>query len=410
MKRFAYNQLIQWKNNNNQNFLLLGGISCVGKTTLALDFAKNEYSNFKYFNQPEKINEIKNHLETNNDISLIIIDNLFGNKNYLVKYKEISERYINCDFIVIDSFAKEGRGDSTTIALQYLVIYPLSFDEFLFNTSEDTYIKLASLENINSIDNNFNELLNNYLNHYLFVGGMPSVVEIYKKAGLDYLEIRNEQNVILLKILENLKKFYKTTDFKNLLKIWDLIYLTLIRDNKKFKLSDISSSTRYNAFKKYFYILKRLNLINISSQVKGGEFDIDEKSNIIYFCDVGLLGSLGQVPISLYNKNILFQNQITNGIILNFVSCELISTSNTPFYYWVHNMSKIEFLLKAKDYYLPLEVKNDSSGKLKSLGSFNHFHPDIKLSRFNFLKPQIKGNINCYPLYLVKSLYRKIIN
>ncbi len=405
MKRFAYSQLLNWKSKESDHFLLLGGVTGVGKTRLVSKFANTEFDDHYYHNLEKIEDNFEEKIKLLKSDSLVIVDNLFGNKDLLLYFKKISIKYSNLYFILIDSYAKVGKGKNQSIAVNYLVLYPLSFEEFLFNINSNLYTKLASLKSVQDIDKQFNEDLIHYFNHYIIVGGMPASIEIYQKHGLDFDLIRNSQYDILENIYQKLGAFYKTTEIKNLKKIILSLYPTIIRENRKFKLTDISTSIRFVSFKKYFEILSKLNIIYISPLLKG-----DEKSIIIYLFDTGLLGALGNVPEALYDYKTLYTNQITNGLCLNFVASELNSTSSNTFYFWTHNMSKLEFILKKDDNIQPLEVKNDISGKLKSLNVFQKYFPEAKLNRLNLTKPDKKGDVHSYPIYLVKSLYRKFIS
>ncbi|QEN06123.1 ATP-binding protein [Thiospirochaeta perfilievii] len=409
MKRFAYNQLLEWKKMDNSQLLLIGGVPRVGKTGLILQFAKTEFKKYLYYETKSSLIKLQKDVEELESGSLIILDNLNGDKDTLFEVKQLSLKFDNIYFILIDSFAKVARGESRRIQLNYLIIYPLTFEEFLINVNYDLFCKLASINNILDLDKEFNDNILKYFHDYLFVGGMPSVVELYINSGLVYEEIRENQALVFNEILSRIDKFYKTTESKNLIKILRLIFPTLVRENRKFKLSDISISKRFTTFKSYFDILEKLNLVYITRQLKNNINDIDQKSMNIFLFDIGLLGFLGDVPHSLYNSYLLL-NQITVGLLQNFVANELYSTTNKKVFFWNHNMAKIEFVLVNDDYILPIEVKNDLSGKLKSLNTFSSKFDISKKIRLNLSSPEKRADVNIYPIYLIKNLYRKFIS
>ncbi|MGL1892128.1 MAG: DUF4143 domain-containing protein [Spirochaetaceae bacterium] len=411
MNRFAYNQLLQWKNSGNSRFLILGGITGVGKTTLIKEFGDSEF-NFNLYidSSTSDIEFITKEIINLPSLSLVIIDNLNGSRDKLSDINQLSIKFPELYFIIIDSFIKEGRGDTKPLAVKYLVLFPLSFEEFLYNVNIELYKIFATLNNVNDIDINFNNKIMFYFSHYLIVGGMPSVIELYIEKGLKFDEVRQEQKYLLKNIYSNLSNYYKTTDYKNLIKVIQLIYTNLVRDNRKFKLSDISESTRFKSFKKYFTSLENLNLIYISPIIKQKDFKFNENSIITYFADVGLLGAISDIPEVLYLSDGLLSNSILSGICNNYVATELFSSGNIEIYSWIHNMSKIEFLLVRENKVSGIEVKNDSSGKLKSFESFEGYFKDSTKIRLNLTPPQKRGGTEMFPIYLIKSLYRKIIS
>jgi len=50
MERFAYSQILEWKNSKNKKPLIVRGARQVGKTWLMKQFAEREYKNYIYIN------------------------------------------------------------------------------------------------------------------------------------------------------------------------------------------------------------------------------------------------------------------------------------------------------------------------------------------------------------------------
>lgn len=410
MNRFAYNQLLEWEKSERSSLLIVGGVPGVGKKDLVLKFANEIFDDYLYYDFLVEGKNLTINFSEKQGKSLVVIDNIMGDKGFLLRIKKLSEEFENFKFIILDPFAKEGRGDNKPVAVSYLILYPLSFEEFLFNVNYNLFNDLAALKGAVAFPEILHLKLLHILNDYLVVGGMPDSVRIYINLGLDFACIRLKQAEIINNIFDKLSSYYKVTEYKNLMNIINLILPTLVRDNKKFKLTDISSSTRFSSFSKYFKILENLNLVYITRQKKGHNLEIEEKSLIIYLFDVGILGFLGNIPKEIYTSPILLSNQITLALCSNFVAGELFSTTSLPIYFWNKNLSKIEFLWKKDSILQPLEMKNDDSGKLKSLISFSQIIKYGDLMRINLKKPDIKGSIKTYPIYLVKSLYRKFIS
>ncbi|MBN2616908.1 MAG: ATP-binding protein [Spirochaetales bacterium] len=399
LKRFAYSKILRWKSSDSYNLLLVGGPSGVGKSTLCFDFVQNEYNSYLILDSRDE-DILKIDFSTNPEC--ILIDNLDGSINKLQEIQDLCLKNKNIDFIVIDSFAKAIKGNIKLEKVNYLSLSALTYEEFLINANFDLYEVFTNLSTPNLIDIELHEKLISYYRLYLIVGGMPEVVFDFIDKGYNFQRIRAMQNKIISEMFLNLKFYFKLTDYKNFDKIIKLIFPTLLRPNKKFKITDISNSRRLSNFIHNFEILSDLGYIKLIHQ-------ISEKSFIVTFFDSGLLGAHSDIPESMYTE-VLIDNPITLSLVYNNVSSELYSFSKDSIYYWTKNMSKVEFVLKSKDKYIGIELKNDDSGKLKSLIEFNNNYDNCRIVRLNNKAPNKKGNVITLPLYLVANIARSFFN
>jgi len=408
MNRFAYTSLLHWKNSSN-NIILLSGIHGVGKTTFALDFARNEFDRFKYINC-KNIDCLEQIIDKSlNDQQLLVFDNINGLKKLLYEIYQFSLGGIDCKIIVIDNLLKLPSQNEfpTPIKINYLKLMPLNYEEFLFNVNKALYDDLSKVNNVYHISKELNDRLISVLMDYLIIGGMPEIVDLYIKHGLIFDKIREAQLNILNEIKKILSSNFKKTVYKKLCLVIDNIFPSLMSDNKKFKISNISDSTRFKTFKVYLDILESINLISLQYIIKGECKLIDNKNFILHFFDIGILGAIGCVPVELYNPGNLLINKMSEVICNSFVYNELTSISNSKVLNWVNNLSRIEFILQNKNEIMGIEVKYNSSNKLKSFYSFSNFFPNSKQIRLNFSLPVNNVNIKSFPLYLAKSICRK---
>lgn len=410
MNRFAYKQLLNWKNCSNNNFLILGGVSGVGKTTLIKDFISREFNKKLYFDMDGKcLKSVSSLIYGLEEFSVVVFDSILGDRTLLKEVFDLSKKMENLYFIFIDPYVKEGKGFHNIISARYLVLNPLSFEEFLFNVDIETFNTLSNIGELKNISSELNSQILNIFVDYLYVGGMPTVVQKYIEDGICD-EIRTSQREILNNNYRVLSAYYKKTYFKNLQSIINTVFSTLIRDNQKFKLLDISASKRFTTFKEYFDVLEHLNILHRSYCLKGNRDEIDKRSFILYFFDTGILGLLGNIPYEFYDSKNILNNHILLGLCHNCIANELFSSKLLEIYQWTHNMAKIEFVIKKEEILIPVEFKNDTSGKLKSFDVFNTYVNNIKNIRLNCSTPDRKGDVYTYPIYLINSLVRKMTN
>ena len=160
LKRNAISDLIQWKNNPKRKPLVIRGARQVGKTWLMQEFGQTCYEDFVYLNFDEE-DELKSIFETNKNpqriielLSLIAGKKILPEKT-LILFDEIQE----CpEALNTLKYFKEKASEYHIIAagsllgtllaqpksypvgmVNLLVLYPLTFDEFLEATEPSLY-------------------------------------------------------------------------------------------------------------------------------------------------------------------------------------------------------------------------------------------------------------------------------
>lgn len=404
MNRFVYSRLLEWKKRGSGRVLIVSGVTGVGKSLLVEKFVLAEFNNGKIYSDvtPELLS---NNLVKDNDI--VVFDDIGSDIDILNKIINIQHNYPKKFFIVIDTYIRSKK--ETNISADYLPIYPLSFEEFLYNCHLDYFNSLKLLKSLDGINNELHKTLNNLFCKYLIMGGFPAVINNYIEKGFNFNSIREIQYDIIDNLFKSISNSFSWVETKNVRKIIELIFKSLIRENKKFKFSDISASRRFKSLKEFFLIISESNITVESYVVKDDFTEKDEKAFILYFCDSGLLGALGQVPEALYDNKYLFKNPITSGLVQNFIACEGKSMGLNTSLSWLHNMSKIEFIYIKNNKVIPIELKDDSSGKLKSFDSFRKIMDIDNNYRVTMDKYQ-KGSVTRLPIYIIGSFLRNIFS
>ncbi len=201
MERYIYNNLLKWKLNKERKPLLLQGARQVGKTYLVKYFGEQEYENLIYLNF-EKNNEFKILFKANLSPKKIIenIGLYFGKKisenNTLIFFDEIQEspealtslKYFSEEtpkYHIIGAGSllgvSIGKKSSFPVGkLNFLEMHPLSFDEFLVALGESYLLEtLKEKDNFESLPEIIHNKLIDIYKQYLFVGGMPEVVNSF---------------------------------------------------------------------------------------------------------------------------------------------------------------------------------------------------------------------------------------
>lgn len=431
MKRELFKQLVAWKNKPNRKPLLLQGARQVGKTYLINQFGKDEYKQFVSLNF-EREPQLKTLFEGSLSAEQIIenIELFIGAKidpqNALIFFDEIqvvpevitSLKYFNeqkpeYNIIAAGSLLGVSVGKDRSFPVgkvNFMTLYPMSFSEYLIAFEEELLVnKLNTIDKIEPLPELLHDKLISYLKKYLFLGGMPEVIQSYKENG-DIGLVREIQN----EILESYKRdFSKYTDKSQAIKtseVWNSIPNQLAKENKKFKYNDVSKNARSSLYESTIEWLKNAGLIYIVNNISAPKLPLsgyaDRSKFKIYMMDTGLLVAMLNISSEIVLSSDLF-SEYNGAFIENFVASELIVYGEKELYYWSSRSdAEVDYILQTDSNIIPLEVKSGSSTNIKSLRSYaEKYNPQIVLrtSPRNLIRSEDFINV---PLYLIPLINR----
>ena len=434
MKRALYNELLHWKNNRFSKPLLLQGARQVGKTYLITQFGKNEFENLIYLNFEQDPNlklifegtlEAKVVLENislylgqkiNPDNTLLFFDEIQILPRALTSLKYFQEELPEYKIIAAGSLlgVSVGMHESFPVGkVNFLTLYPLSFEEFLNAFDEEMLAeKIAAKTEISPIPEVFHNKLLTLLKKYLFLGGMPEVLQSYLNTN-DILLSRKIQNEILEAYQRDFSKYATNSEAVKLSELWRSIPSQLARENKKFKYKEIKIKARASLYEQTIEWLRKAGLINVAYNISVPKLPLSGYANFskfkIYMLDSGLLGAMLKLSSEIILKPDDLFKEYNGAFIENFVASEL-RTKNSELFYWTSKSdAEVDFIIERKNKIYPLEIKSGKSKNIKSLRSYaDKFNPKllIRTSPRNYIKSDNFVNI---PLYSV-GVINKIID
>ena len=437
MKRKFYEELAKWRKEKLHIPLMVVGARQVGKTYIIDQFCQENFDNYYYLNfmkEKEFVNLFDSIdsfekkvevLETlvggslrNNDKTVLFVDEVQQCESFIEALKFFNESNDTFNIICAGSLlgvALKRLNHSFPVGkvvIKYM--YPLDFEEFLWATGNERYIK----EIKHSFNNNvaLPDLYHNYLidlfYKFLYLGGMPNVVNNF---------ITNEQNMALIDtdIIKNIVEAYfddmskyasdlETIRIRN---IYSSIPSQLAKENQKFLFSQVDKKD--NRKRDYISPLDWLiasKLVFLDYLVTKPEFPLkgflDKESFKIYLSDTGILNSL----LGISQKAYILDNDFSfKGIITeNYVANEL-DKMGYDLFYWSrkgknNGNAEIDFIIQKDNDIIPIEVKAGKNTQAKSLKVYMEtFKPKyaIRLSANNF---SFNENIKDIPLYAVFCL------
>ena len=216
MKRFAIEQLKQWKDKKDRKPLIIRGARQVGKTWLMKEFGRTCFDNVAYVNFDSNA-RMKNVFDGEIDIPRIIMaisietGMTIDSHNTLIIFDEIQEvpkalsslKYF-CENA--PEYAVVAAGSLLGVALHtgtsfpvgkvdFMDLYPLSYQEFLCALGEERYVDVLKGEDTSMVSA-FSSKYIDRLREYYYVGGMPEVVASYVE-NKDFNRVREIQKNLL---------------------------------------------------------------------------------------------------------------------------------------------------------------------------------------------------------------------
>lgn len=429
MQRSAMNKLISWKNSDKRKPLIVNGARQVGKTWLLKTFGEENYTNVAYisfYNNQRAKNIFENdfdmnriilslQLESNEKISpnntLIILDEIQECPNALESLKYFCENA--SDYHVVSACSLLGSALQSGVSypvgkVNLLDLYPLSYKEFLYAIGEEQLALSLESKDYSIIDIFADKYLFN-LKNYLFVGGMPEVVNSFVKEH-DYKAVRELQSDIIRMYRNDFSKHIPSRVFSKVCLVFDSIAVQLAKENKKFFFGNVKKGARSSDFENAIEWLMNAGLVHKVSKVNEPHVPLvaykDISSYKLFFLDVGLLGAMTELDsVSIIEGNKLFM-EFKGALTEQYVLQELKAQTNyTPYYFCTSSSRfKKDFIIQKDNQIVPIEVKAATNIKSPSLKAFFEKYNPEKSIRFSILPYKDQGWMINYPLYAVCNI------
>ena len=433
MKRHILDTLKKWQKNNDRLPLLLRGARQVGKTYIIEYFGESCFEslltiNFEYQIEYRDCFNSLNPQDIINNIQAISRQKIIPGKTLLF-LDEIQEcpqaiqslRYFKeqmpqlhvigagslLEFILNDADFRMPVG-----RVQYIYIKPLSFLEYLGASGNDNIIE--NFNNINSI-NPLPEAIHSHslklVRDYTIIGGMPAAVQSFLKKS-DILETQNIQSSLLNTYRNDFGKYSSKTNHKYLQMVYEKAPYLI---SQHIKYSKINPDSRAKDLKQALESLKNAGLISpvYSTSASGIPLNALEnrKKFKLLFLDIGLVNRASKVDIlSLMNTDLDLIN--SGALTEQFVGQELLAYQNcfeeAQVHFWQReargSLAEVDYIMQYGANIIPIEVKAQKSGHLKSLRIFMAEKKPLIGVRISSLPLSFDNNILTVPFYLIYKL------
>ena len=428
MKRYAMQELINWKNRPVNMPLIIRGARQVGKTWLMKEFGKNEFQNVAYinFDNNERMKTLFNgnydigrlisglQIETNATIlpkdTLLIFDEIQDVPRAIASLKYFRENAPEYFIVAAGSLLGVAMHEGTSFPVgkvDFMDLYPMSYLEFLNACGQHNLIDLLSGRDWELIKA-FKSTYIDYLKQYYFIGGMPEAVASFIGNG-DYNEVRRIQNRLLIGYEQDFSKHAPNESVPRIRMLWDSVSAQLAKENKKFIYGLIRQGARAKEFELALQWLLDCGLIHKINRITKPGVPLSayqDNAFKLYMLDVGLLSAKSNLDVkSLLEGNKIFE-EFKGALTEQYVQQQLLSCSNIRSYYWASSKgtAEVDFVFQHGMDIVPLEVKAEENLKARSLKSYvEKFSPKhaVRMSMSDYRQEEWLVNV---PLYAIGSI------
>lgn len=260
--------------------------------------------------------------------TLVVFDEIQECPRALTSLKSFAERSPETALVAAGSLLGVAlhRGVSFPVGkVDHLLIYPLSFDEFLLATGNNLMLdtlRRGDLALADSLSERYIEQLRNYY----FVGGMPEVVQTFLDTG-SFSETRKQQNRLLFDYEHDFSKYADAALAEKIRLVWNSAPGQLARENKKFVYSAVRTGARARGYEEAIQwlvdagLLLRVNRITKPGLPLSAYEDRDAFK--IYLLDVGLLGAASRLDASVLVDGHELFSEFKGALTENYVCQEL---------------------------------------------------------------------------------------
>lgn len=398
-ERGIQDELRKWRVKDTRKPLIVRGARQVGKTTVVRQFSREfkqliylnlelpedrkpfeEFSNFEALLQA--LFFLKNSTLANRAQTLIFIDEIQEVPEALQHLRYFYEEAPDIPVIAAGSMLESLFDPKISFPVgrvEYLVIQPVSFPEFLGAMGET-----AALEQVKTVPAAAfaHDKLLKLFRTYCLIGGMPEIVAHYSEHK-DLVALNAIYESLLVSYLDDVEKYAQHPSQVDYIR--HAIRSSFAEAGKRIKFQHFGNSTyKSREMGEALRTLEKALLIHLiypqTSPVLPMLPDVG-KSPRLHVLDTGMLNyyvGVRQEILGTADLNGVYQGTI----IEHIVGQELLARQYSALHglaFWVRekttSAAEVDYLYRYKEKLIPVEVKAGTTGKLRSLNLFMDLAP-----------------------------------
>lgn len=436
-KRKIYDKLCEWKKTSDGNSaVLIEGARRIGKSTIAEEFAKNEYESYiliDFTSAPKTVINLFDDISDINYIflqlqliykkdlherkSLIIFDEVqFCPKaRQAIKHLVKDHRYDYLETGSLISIKKNVKNILIPSEEKTIEMFPMDYEEFKWALEDYTTIPLLKkcFENRTSLGDEINRKLIRDFRLYMLIGGMPKVVSTYIQTNNMRLVDEEKRNILRL-YEEDFKKIDPSGKASMLFKS---IPAQLEKNTSRYNVSAVLKNQRNSSVLELISEMESSKTVLVSYKSNDPDIGLSRTKDLenfkLFLCDTGLFTTLifedKDFTENIINEKLLNDKLSVNlGYLYENVVAQILKANGNNLFYYTflnektkHNY-EIDFLLSRKNKICPIEVKSSGYKTHASLDAFSEKYSSRILSKYVLSTKDLRKDedVTILPIYM----------
>lgn len=440
-ERKIYRKMLEWKKNSDgKTALLIKGARRVGKSTIAEQFARKEYSSYILIDfsiASTEVHELFKDLSNLNYIflrlQLIYHVNLENRKSVII-FDEVQKEPLARQ--AIKHLVKDGRYDyietGSLLSIKKNVkdilipseetrieMVPMDYEEFRWALGDKVTVPMlkAAFDNQISLGDDMNRRLLRDFRLYMLVGGMPQAVN-------EYIDTNNFSKVDEVKrsILELYQDDFRKIDQTGRASLmFSAIPSELAKNASRYQISSVLPNEKQDRVLNVVADMKDSLTVNIAYHANdpsaGMSLHVDINKYKMFIGDTGLFTTLAFMDKD-FTENIIYEKLLSNkldtdlGYLYENMVAQMLYASGNKLYYYTfpkndstHNY-EIDFLIARRNKVCPIEVKSSGYKTHASIDAFGKKFSGKTGQKYLIYTKDLKkeGDIVCIPIYMTMFL------
>ncbi len=440
-KRKIYDRLLKWKRERNgESAILIQGARRIGKSTLAEEFARNEYESYILIDfaiAPPEVHDLFRDLSDLNylflRLQLIYQVRLFERKSVII-FDEIQKAPLARQ--AIKHLVKDGRYDYIETGSLITVhkssqeillpseetrvdMFPMDYEEFrwaLGDTATIPLLRTAFEKRIPLGDTVHRRMMRNF-RLYMLVGGMPKAVSEYIKTNnLAAVDLIKRDIVSLYE-----EDFMKLDDTGRATALYDAIPAQLSKNASRYQIASAVPGERADRVTSVIKMMNDCMAANVAYHSNdpnvGLALTMDNERFKIYASDTGMFVALAFKDKD-FTDNVIYEKLLNDklstnlGYVYENIVAQMLRAAGKQLFYHTIPTSdgkkyyEIDFLIADEYKISPIEVKSSGYKSHTSLDIFCGKFSERVQNRYIIYTKDLKREqgIDYIPVYMTMFL------